>query len=270
MDISKAIKEIKLPSKGAPYYSYTSVDGYAWLALAKAISGLDYSTELKIIMEGGVLGLRAPYTISAVGKQCTPTATYTYSCWPVWELANAISSDSLMQRVMVELHFIPFHKTDGVEAGAIDYVSEGCDYLVPNMQALGALMLPKHRQRLLKWLEKNQATNGNWSYTIIATQKKTCEEDVTHLAYIVYVLRTLNIDGVVLERAVRHLLDSCHKHIPEGSAGWGSPFVLQAMRGLDVELEERATIDSIHILKDTSANFRARAVAAWALACRKS
>jgi len=204
MNLSELVGGIALPPKGAPYYSHTSVDGYAWLAAAKAMLGIDYAAELEIVTRDEAFGLRVPYTI--LGKRCTAGATYTYSCWPVWELAKAIPSDSLMRRVNAELRLIPFHETDGAEAGAIDYVSEGCDYLVPNMQALGALMLPEHSAQLIKWLEQNQAADGNWPYTIIRTQKNNRKEDVTHLAIMVCALRELGAKGGMLDKSCR--LDS--------------------------------------------------------------
>lgn len=269
MNIREVIEEIKLPSKGAPYYSYTSVDGYAWLATAKAMLGLDYSAELKIIMKEEALGLRAPHTMLAVGKRYTSNATYTYSCWPVWELAQVTQLDELIRFVETELSCISIYEGGGIEAGAIEYVSEGCDYLVPNIQALAALMLPQHRTSLLEWLTQNQNDDGNWYYRIISTQEKKSKEDVFHLAFITYALRQLEYRGSTLDKVLRYIYKETLTAIPAGSIGWGPPMVLRAICGLQDELEQRAITASERLLQDKDANFRARAFAAWALACRK-
>ena len=267
MNLREVIDGVVMPTKGAPYYSYTSVDGYAWLGTAKAILGMTYKKEMEVVCEGGSLGLRAPTKI--LHKSLSTDATYVYSCWPVWEFAQAAQSDELKQRVGAELSLISLYEGSGIEAGAIEYVSEGCDYLVPNVQALAALMLPQHRTSLLKWLEQNQNAAGNWHYGIISEQKKERKEDVFHLAFIAYALRQLRACESTLNKVLGCIYRETRTTIPGGTIGWGPPMVLRAVCGLQDELEQRAVTASGRLLLDKDANFRARAYAAWALACRE-
>lgn len=266
-EILEAVRAVKYPEKN-DYYSLSSADGFAFLGAAKACLGV-FPEELHQVVKRRYR-LNAP---NRIRNQLVPAdAYYTYTLWPCAELFIASGERSLLEDLINILGRMGYYRN-----GLYAYCNVPIDYVVPNATPCAAWlycsvwMVGTAMNLLVPFLDRQM--DGNWEYTNENETEVFAREDSAHLSFIVYLLKEVapffagNPLQKRLEEAVNDsldvLLDMNRKEIQMGSCGWGPGF-LMAARHYDEELRERAFEAAWAVLKDEKANFRARAVSAWA------
>lgn len=272
MTIKSQVRDVKLPATNV-YYEKDSIDGYAFLGIARALMGLDTS-EVESIMNEKVYGLNAPYNIQ--GTPLPPDTIYAYSCYPCYEFYNLKNNKTRTTDIIQWLT-----KRIGVykDVGMMRYCNHETGYLVPNVTPLTALMYLKHggddlrgkAKNLMLTMAKRQEKNGNWRYYLNGEPGR--QEDSMHVGMILCGLRGVKelmpmpeLDSTI-SKAVAGLYEMNRGMLQTGTVGWNPPFVAVATHGLRAykDLYDRAYIktkkQTIH-----NSNFRVRAISAWALA----
>lgn len=282
--VQAMVSKIMIPQTNKAFEG-DSIDGYAFLAWARVKTGLDPSALLNII-DTKNWGLNAEYSI--LGTTMAADTVYTYSCFPMFGLYRSMSDDSVTADVITALDDIGTH-----ENGMMRYCNNPeLEYIVPNVTPLAALMYMDSGRtdtvyKLITSLICEQTEGGNWAYYYPHVDdmdedddgdnnkdndnKKRAErvEDSMHLAMMIFAIRCIrsacyDLDlNDMLRRALKRLYIMNRRRVQPGKLGWGPPWVLLAVMGMNKDLEIKAYNDTLKSL--WSPNFRVRAMSAWAL-----
>jgi len=265
----KIIGSIEYPVNNH-YFEQDSADGFAFLGTARALANLDYKDCYDQIIQRDCT-LHADYACGIHKVLCPKGTKFAYTAWACCEFARVIGDTDLINRLAKTIESIGLYPN-----GMQKYCSVDIEYLVPNVSASAALVFAMNGQIdkanklidvLVSYLDPNI---NNWKYMNMKDDTYVREEDPYHLAMIIYCLKEadvaygLNTQDIVALSMER--LEAMWVTRPgyRGRAGWGPPMIYMACKNLNKDIAKKA-LDITTQETIVAPNFRARAIAAWAL-----
>jgi hypothetical protein len=268
IDVNKFVSEIKFPESNI-YFEKVSADGYAFLGFARTKCNLNYNNCLNKIIENK-FSLNSNHSIK--GINVTKNNKYVYTMWTCCEFLYQIGKKDLILSLGKEID-----KIGTYDNGMYRYCLEEVFYLVPNVTTAAALIFSyngefEKTKNIIKSLYNYDREHGLQYFflnSLLKLDRLGQKEDAYHLAMMAYHLVTIEkISKINTRNLYLKIIEDLEKinvrRISPGTIGWGYPMLYAATKGSNVELEKRslsATLKcGIH-----NANFRTRAMSAWAL-----
>ena len=246
------------------YFEQTSIDGYAFLGIARHILGQD-TTDVEKKMENMKYGLNAPHRIRETNLP--PDEPYVYSCFSAYMFYDAIGRTDKIEDIVDTLD-----KIGKYDNGMMRYCNTEINYIIPNVTPLAALVYQGVKRyhdakQLLSALKNNQNDNGNWSYSIPCKNILPQEEDSTHLCMMTYAIDNITnpIADSIISRTLPCIFSMNNDKISPGSIGWGYPWLTMVSKWWP-EMQSKAIELTIQEMLNPESNFRVRALSKWALA----